>query len=150
MPNCVTAARQTLTLFVGVQILVGQPQSTYENRCSFFVFRRLRLHRGRWRAVLAPMPCTAPTERTSWLPLQARGAKSRTQYTSVRPIYQNVPPRAALLNISPRGRNISHARSAYFTAPKARFHTAAKLPYFTAKPPRAQKHEGASLILPLL
>ena len=27
--------------------------------------------------------------------------------------------------------NISHARSAYFTAPQARFHTAAKPPYFT-------------------
>ena len=31
-----------------------------------------------------------------------------------------------------KGRNISHAQSAYFTAPKARFHTAAKLPYITA------------------
>ena len=31
-----------------------------------------------------------------------------------------------------KGRNISHARSAYFTAPQARFHTAAKLPYITA------------------
>ena len=68
------------------------------------------------------------------LPLQARGAKSRTQYTSVRPIYQNVPPQAALLNISPRGRNISHARSAYFTAPKARFHTAACRRISLAKP----------------
>ena len=31
-----------------------------------------------------------------------------------------------------KGRNISHAQSAYFTAPQARFHTAAKLPYITA------------------
>ena len=46
---------------------------------------------------------------------------------SVAPPYKNVPPRAALLNICPKGANISHAQSAYFTAAKRRFHTAAKL-----------------------
>ena len=46
--------------------------------------------------------------------------------------YKNVTARRSHLNISPKGRNISHARSAYFTAPQARFHTAAKLPYITA------------------
>ena len=60
--------------------------------------------------------------------------------TSVPQRQKNVPPRAAHLNISPqKGRNISHVRSAYFTAPQARFHTAALPPYFTAKqktPPR--------------
>ena len=46
--------------------------------------------------------------------------------------YKNVPPRTAHINISPFGRNISHAQSAYFTAAKRRFHTAALPPYFTA------------------
>lgn len=39
MPDCVTAARQTLTLFVGVQILVGQPQNP-ELRFRVFYFEK--------------------------------------------------------------------------------------------------------------
>ena len=46
------------------------------------------------------------------------------------------PSRCAATRGTPKhfakGRNISHAQSAYFTAPQARFHTAAKLPYITA------------------
>ena len=72
------------------------------------------------------------------LPLQVRGAKNalstplceipysefRIPHYSVPLPYQNVTARRSHLNISSKGRNISHARSAYFTAPKARFHTA--------------------------
>ena len=60
-------------------------------------------------------------------PCAHRGAKIGSQYASVAIPYKNVPPRAAHLNICPKGANISHARSAYFTAAKRRFHTAAKL-----------------------
>ena len=56
----------------------------------------------------------------------------RIPHYSVAQPHQNVRARRAHLNICPKGANISHARSAYFTAPKARFHTAATLPYFTA------------------
>ena len=75
-----------------------------------------------------------------------RGAKIRAQcafvriqhsdfripHYSVSQLHQNVRARRAHLNICPKGANISHARSAYFTAPKARFNTAATLPYSTA------------------
>ena len=65
---------------------------------------------------------------------------------SVASRYKNVPPRAAHLNICPKGANISHARSAYFTAPQARFHTAATLPYFTLRgQSRAALSPGAAL-----
>ena len=55
-----------------------------------------------------------------WLP------RTRS-FTAVPLPYKNVPPRAALLNICPKGANVSHTQSAYFTAAKRRFHTAAKL-----------------------
>ena len=47
--------------------------------------------------------------------------------------YKNVTARRSLLNICPKSANISHAQSAYFTAPQARFNMAARLPCFTAK-----------------
>ena len=45
-----------------------------------------------------------------------------------------------------RGQNISHARSAYFTAPKARFHTAVRVapPYFTAALPQGSAAKAAT------
>ena len=64
--------------------------------------------------------------------LQRTGSRELHLIAAVAPPLQDVPRPAAHLNISPKGRNISHARSAYFTAPQARFHTAAKLPYITA------------------
>ena len=69
-------------------------------------------------------------------PNPSEGAEAATaarhRIASVSQPHQNVRARRAHLNICHKGANISHARSAYFTAPKARFHTAATLPYFTA------------------
>ena len=44
MPYCVTVARQTLTLFVGVRILVGQPNVNPESESfpDFFMSARIR------------------------------------------------------------------------------------------------------------
>ena len=65
-------------------------------------------------------------------PLMNKGSRELHLIAAVALPLQNVTARRAHLNISPKGRNISHAQSAYFTAPQARFHTAAKLPYITA------------------
>ena len=49
--------------------------------------------------------------RSEFLPLH-RGAEVRSQYTSVPPCYQNVPPRAAHLNILSQSDKIFHTREA--------------------------------------
>ena len=64
-----------------------------------------------------------------------QGSREARCITSVARLYKNVTARRSHLNICPEGANISHARSAYFTAPKARFHTVSRAatPYFTVK-----------------
>ena len=62
--------------------------------------------------------------RRSPAPPSPRGKANHT-VASVPPSYKNVPRPAAHINICPKGANISHARSTYFTAAQRRFHTAA-------------------------
>ena len=62
--------------------------------------------------------------RRSPVPPSPRGKANHT-VASVPPSYKNVPRPAAHINICPKGANISHARSTYFTAAQRRFHTAA-------------------------
>ena len=94
------------------------------------------------------------TERLDSSLLRGSRGSSRAvhRFAAVALPLQDVPRPAAHLNISPKGRNISHARSAYFTAPQARFHTAAKLPYITKceseAEARAAGGEGAKIRAP--
>ena len=78
-------------------------------------------------APLYPLGAPAPSSEGA-----EAATAARHRIASVSQPNQNVRARRAHLNICLKGANISHARSAYFTAPKARFHTAATLPYFTA------------------
>ena len=134
----------------GVLFSVGTAEASFRGMFCLEGHRELR-----WRAALllctttpsAPaQPCVISpsvkplkTERLDSSLLRGSRGRSRAvhRFTAVALPLQDVPRPAAHLNISPKGRNISHAQSAYFTAPQARFHTAAKLPYITAaaKPP---------------
>ena len=132
------------TSFASAQPCTGEPR---------FALRKATVMRTKILSVtpLNPLGVTAPLmnkgsqEARSVCLTEHRGAKKRAQFalqrTGSRELHsiaavalplQDVPRPAAHLNISPKGRNISHAQSAYFTAPQARFHTAAKLPYITA------------------
>ena len=58
LPNCVRVARQTLTLFVWVQILVPQPEKKHLYKASAFFQRNLPL-RDKWKDCAVKCTCGA-------------------------------------------------------------------------------------------
>ena len=131
MPLCRSPLTLRLALFSRSRTAAVEiPRFILHRRRSEF----LPLHRGAEKC--AQFALHRGAKKRAQFALQRTGSRGRSRaahrFAAVALPLQDVPRPAAHLNILPKGRNISHAQSAYFTAPQARFHTAAKLPYITA------------------
>ena len=67
----------------------------------------------------AALKSQTPQREARALPCRRTDSTVPAEFANSHYRYKNVTARRSHLNISPKGRNISHARSAYFTAPKA-------------------------------